>query len=71
MLPGTSCWFPNWMIPPPSVLVGFFTNTFQVDGPVPSFVLNRPSSISYPAPDISVTSSLSGSGSISAKMKDD
>ena len=34
-------------------------------------VPSRPSSISYPAPDISVTSSLSGSGSISAKMKDD
>ena len=38
MLPGTSCWFPNWMIPPPSVLVGFFTNTFQVDGSVPFFL---------------------------------
>ena len=27
--------FPYWMTPPPSVLVSFFTNTFQVDGPVP------------------------------------
>ena len=26
---------PYWMTPPPSVLVSFFTNTFQVDGPVP------------------------------------
>ena len=73
MLPGTSCWYPNWMIPPPSVLVGFrFTNTFQVDGSVPFFLVpSRPSSISYPAPDISVDFFFSGLGSISAKMKDD
>ena len=67
---GDFLWVPELVDPPPSVLVGFFTNTFQVDGPVPVF-LNRPSSISYPVPDIRVTSPLSGLGSISAKMKDD
>ena len=44
---------------------------FKLMVPCLPCVPSRPSSISYPAPDISVTSSLSGSGSISAKMKDD
>ena len=34
---GDFLWVPELVDPPPSVLVGFFTNTFQVDGPVPSF----------------------------------
>ena len=34
---GDFLWVPELVDPPPSVLVGFFTNTFQVDGPVPVF----------------------------------
>ena len=47
----------RWFLPC-QYLWAFFINTFQVDGPAPfALIPNRPSCISYPVPDISVTSS--------------
>ena len=66
---GDFCGFPNWLILLRQYRWAFSQIPFKLM--VQCRSVNRPSSISYPVPDISVTSSLSGSGSISAKMKDD